>query len=135
MRRLYILLFLLLGNHAVAAQLTATQQLQTILNSYRSYQANFDQRTTSSQRQHITKRSQGRLYILKPGRFRWETDRPTQQIIIANGNVLWIYDKDLMQATRQTLKQQKQTDPASLLTGNVNQLGKLYRIELKKNRQ
>ena len=40
----------------------------------------------------------GKLYLQKPGKFRWDYSQPSEQLILADGKQIWFYDKDLQQA-------------------------------------
>lgn len=102
-------------------------ELNTLLNAYQTYQANFTQETYMEGGGPAQK-SSGRVMMMRPGKFRWETNQPTQQIVIANGDTLWIYDVDLQQATRQTIATQGGVNPAALLTGDVPTLIKQFAI-------
>ncbi|MFO1384235.1 MAG: outer membrane lipoprotein carrier protein LolA [Moraxella sp.] len=42
----------------------------------------------------------------RPNQFRWQIDGTASQLIVANGNTLWVYDKDLNQATKQSVSNQ-----------------------------
>ena len=53
----------------------------------------------------------------RPGKFRWTYDKPYEQIIVGDGEKLWIYDKDLNQVTRRNLDQALGSSPAALLAG------------------
>jgi len=44
-------------------------------------------------------RASGTLAVLRPGRFRWDYREPYRQLIVADGERLWIYDEDLEQVT------------------------------------
>ena len=39
----------------------------------------------------ITDTADGRIFIQRPGRMRWEYERPEEQIIITDGHQLWMY--------------------------------------------
>jgi outer membrane lipoprotein carrier protein len=104
----------------------ATQELSRLLNSYRTYQASFNQYIYNKNGQLIQS-SSGVVALARPGKFRWETLSPVHQIIIANGETLWIYDVDLAQAAKQKIGQ-RAGDPASLLTKNVESLLKQFFI-------
>ncbi len=43
--------------------------------------------------------SSGLMALKKPGQFRWETQEPMEQIVIADGQRLWVYDVLLEQVT------------------------------------
>ena len=61
----------------------------------------------------------GRLAILKPGRFRWQYEKPYAQLYIGNHQSVWHYEPDLMQAER--LGSLESVDPAvmRLLNGEL----------------
>ncbi|WP_264769745.1 outer membrane lipoprotein chaperone LolA [Coxiella burnetii] len=122
-----IFLFSLSG--IVSAQSDATTQLSQLLSNFRTYQANFNQITFDGQ-DRVIQQSHGRVMIMRPGRFRWETDSPTKQIIITNGKTLWVYDVDLSQATQQPLAQKTNINPASLLSGSVKDLKQKFTITI-----
>ncbi|MBI3068535.1 MAG: outer membrane lipoprotein carrier protein LolA, partial [Betaproteobacteria bacterium] len=54
----------------------------------------------------------------RPGKFRWEYEKPYEQVIVGDGTRLWIYDKDLNQVTVRKLEQAIGGSPAALLAGS-----------------
>lgn len=74
------------------------------------YQEVFDEGGNSIQR------SQGRLKLYRPGRFRWEYITPNAQLILADGRNLWIYDVELEQATVKPVTDMLGATPITLLT-------------------
>lgn len=112
---------------------TAIAELTQQLSAYQSYQANFTQSTYNRGGQ-LVQQSQGAVKIYRPGRFRWEIMRPVKQLIIANGNTLWVYDVDLAQASKQTLGQQG-LSPAVLLSSSVNDLAQKFTVHKLKNQE
>jgi outer membrane lipoprotein carrier protein len=68
------------------------------------------------------------MSVKRPGLFRWETLKPSNQLVTTNGNVLWIYDPDLMQATKQQLDTQVGNTPALLLSGDPRKLNESFVI-------
>ena len=107
---------------------TAAVELSQLLGAYKTYQASFKQVTYMGKRGRSQK-SSGRVMMMRPGKFRWETNSPTKQIVIANGNTLWIYDVELQQATREKLTSQGGVNPAALLTGDVSTLMKNFSVK------
>jgi len=65
----------------------------------------------------ITERATGTLTIERPDRFRWDYREPYQQVIVADGRRLWLYDADLQQVTVRTLEEGLGATPAMLLSG------------------
>lgn len=118
--------------HAAAVTHSAQQQLHQLLTSYTTYQASYLQRTYNAQGK-VMADNHGKTYIQRPGRFRWESSKPTSQILIANGQLLWVYDVDLQQATQRKLNQQNDT-LAQLMTGNPSKILSQYRVSLTSNK-
>ena len=80
------------------SQVQAVDGINTLiskLNSIKSLDCHFVQ-TVSSKNATISKTS-GQILLSRPGRFRWETREPSAQLIVADGQNLWIYDKELEQ--------------------------------------
>ncbi len=67
----------------------------------------------------------------RPGMFRWHTDQPMEQLLVSNGEKVWLYDPDLEQVTIQTLDQRLTHTPASLLSGDVSQIRENFEIDYK----
>ncbi|MGC1182251.1 outer membrane lipoprotein chaperone LolA [Legionella sp.] len=82
---------------------TPEQVLQGKLNSIRSMTASFNQVVKAHS--HVVSRSSGTMALQRPGRFRWQTKDPMAQLMIADGQRIWVYDTDLEQVT--VKKQQK----------------------------
>ena len=68
----------------------------------------------------------GTMQFSRPGRFRWEYDKPYEQTIVGDGSRLWIYDKDLNQVTVRKLDRALGASPAALLAGS-NEIEKTTR--------
>jgi outer membrane lipoprotein carrier protein len=64
-------------------------------------------------------RAVGTLWLRKPGRFRWEYSSP-QQLIVCDGERLWLYDADLAQVTVRKIQQSLSQTPAMLLAGQAH---------------
>ena len=69
----------------------------------------------------------GTMQFSRPGRFRWEYDRPYEQIIVSDGAKVWLYDKDLNQVTVRRLDRALGSSPAALLAGS-DDIEKSYRL-------
>ena len=61
--------------------------------------------------------AQGRVWMQRPGRFRWDYETPYRQLIVADGEHLWTYDEDLEQATVEPVDDALSSTPAMLLSG------------------
>jgi outer membrane lipoprotein carrier protein len=71
--------------------------------------------------------STGTMQFSRPGKFRWEYDKPYEQTIVGDGVKLWVYDKDLNQVTERKLDRALGASPAALLAGS-NEIDKSYNL-------
>jgi outer membrane lipoprotein carrier protein len=62
--------------------------------------------------------SSGRFVFQRPGRFRWIYDKPYEQLIVADGERLTLFDRDLNQVTIRRLQAALPSSPASILFGS-----------------
>lgn len=65
----------------------------------------------------VVRQTQGYFVFQRPGRFIWVTQKPYEQQLIANGNQLILWDKDLNQATFRPAGQALAATPAAILFG------------------
>lgn len=95
MKKILIAITLLFSTQLFAA--TAGDQLQSRLNGMKTMTANFKQVVKAKEREIST--SSGNMALQRPGRFRWLTKEPMEQLVVADGKKLWIYDVDLEQVS------------------------------------
>lgn len=110
---------------APASQADAVKQLNRLLSNTKSMSADFAQTTVAGKK---TTKFSGSMSVQRPNQFRWETKSPAEQLIVANGDTLWVYDKDLQQATKQSVGNQVGETPALLLSGDVNQINRNFTV-------
>lgn len=72
-------------------------KVQEKLNALRTMSANFSQVVKAKKKQ--VSQSSGTMALSRPGKFRWQTKNPMPQVVVADGNRLWVYDVDLEQVT------------------------------------
>jgi outer membrane lipoprotein carrier protein len=90
-------------------------QLRSFLTQTMSARGEFVQRVS---RNTSVQQSSGRFVFQRPGRFRWSYEKPYEQLIIADGERLTIFDRDLNQATIRKLQAALPSSPASILFGS-----------------
>ena len=95
--------------------------------------ADFEQRVIDGNEIEIQS-SRGRMWIMRPGRFRWDYQEPYEQQLVADGERLWSYDRDLEQVTVQTAAEVLTATPAMLLSGD-RPLGDVFDVHPLVNRQ
>lgn len=93
-------------------------RLQAFTDDLRSFTAEFDQ-TRYDENKEPVRESHGMAYLQRPGKFRWAYQEPYRQVIVADGERLWIYDADLEQVTVREAKQALATAPIMLLSGEA----------------
>ncbi|MBK1733553.1 outer membrane lipoprotein chaperone LolA [Thiococcus pfennigii] len=103
----------LVGAPARAADGAA--RLDGYLDGLTTLQADFHQVTFNSDRTQMLE-SDGRLYLERPGRFRWEYRTPFAQVIIADGKRVYVHDLELEQVYHRSQQAALRGTPALLLT-------------------
>ena len=107
---------LLIGLAATNARADAVDALRDFARSVKSGRAHFTQTVTSSDGDR-KKVSSGEFEFQRPNRFRFEYRKPFEQLIVSDGQKVWIYDADLNQASSRTLAKAVGATPAALLAG------------------
>jgi outer membrane lipoprotein carrier protein len=64
--------------------------------------------------------SSGSFAFSRPGKFRWEVKKPFEQLMVADGEKLFFFDKDLNQVTVKDLADAVGASPAMLLFGGTD---------------
>ncbi|MBA3582249.1 MAG: outer membrane lipoprotein chaperone LolA [Gammaproteobacteria bacterium] len=105
----------LFGNAYAGEGLERLKQYQ---NGLRTLSAEFTQTVFDQDAKQLDVAS-GKLALQKPGKFRWEYTQPYQQLIVADGKKLWIYDADLAQVTVKDMSSGLGAAPIALLTSEV----------------
>jgi outer membrane lipoprotein carrier protein len=116
MKKLLILLFITYLQSTWAQ--TPAEDVQTKLNAIRSMSASFDQVVTAGKRE--VSQTSGKMALVRPGRFRWETKSPLEQLVVADSKQLWVYDADLEQVTVKKQEKGLGGTPGLFLSGYNN---------------
>jgi outer membrane lipoprotein carrier protein len=124
MRNPILAALLLLPSLALGA---SVDSLKALLNETTTAKATFAQ-TVFDKNGKTLQRSTGTMAFSRPGRFRWEYNKPYEQSIVGDGTRLWIYDKDLNQVTVRKLDRALGASPAALLAGS-NEIEKTYALK------
>jgi outer membrane lipoprotein carrier protein len=112
---------------AATADTTTTAPTGTALDAYlaglSTWQGAFTQAVVDSRGKRVGT-GRGRLTIVRPGRFRWESAPDgaddAVQLLIADGRNLWFLDRDLDQATVKPQQEALPQSPAMLLAGGAD---------------
>lgn len=113
MKKHLIALTLLLSGIAHA---DAVDALRDFGRDVKSGKADFTQTVTSPDGKR-KKVSSGSFEFERPNRFRFAYAKPFEQVIVADGSKVWIFDADLNQASSRRLSDALGATPAALLAG------------------
>jgi outer membrane lipoprotein carrier protein len=94
----------------------AVDTLREFVRDVKSGQAAFTQTVTSADGVR-KKTSSGQFEFARPDRFRFAYLKPFEQLIVADGKKVWIFDPDLNQASSRKMSQALGATPAALLAG------------------
>jgi outer membrane lipoprotein carrier protein len=119
---------LLMASHAFAS---GTDQLKQFVSQVHSARGEFVQTeirapsnaqgasgTLSTQAAKGNTVSSGTFSFARPGKFIWQYQKPYEQLLQADGDKLYVYDKDLNQVTVRTLGGALGASPAAILFGS-----------------
>ena len=109
------------------AQAGAIDQLHRFLESTRTLRAEFAQ-IVIAKNGRKPQQSSGIVSISRPGKLRWEILKPYPQLVVGDGEKIWIYDQELQQVTIRKAGQAISGSPAALLAGN-NDLEKNFNLK------
>jgi len=104
-----------------------TDALQRFVDKVETLTATFQQ-VQKDEKGVVLSTSSGRLWLSRPGKFRWSYEKPYQQLIVSDGKELWQFDPDLTQAMVRPAGATLQGTPAQLLTDRAA-LDRHFRIE------
>lgn len=119
--------FLFVFSIVCRADDAALQRLTALLDPVKSLQANFVQTVTDADKK-VLQTSQGTIAVKRGNRLRWETTSPFSYLIVTDGAVMWRFDKDLDQATRQKFSGQLADTPALILSGETQRIKNNYDV-------
>lgn len=120
---------------ASVACASSLDTLEAFLKSTKSGRADFTQVVTppakAGQSTARSKTSTGQFSFVRPTRFRFDYIKPFPQVIVADGQTLWLYDADLEQVTARKQAQALGSTPAALVATAVdlNALQKEFSLE------
>jgi outer membrane lipoprotein carrier protein len=110
--RLFALVLLALAS--TGAHAAAREKLDVFSRDIQGLSANFSQRVFSSDGV-LKESSSGTVKLQAPRQFRWEYLKPFPQLLVADGDHIWIYDPDMEQVTVRQQSLEEQNSPLAML--------------------
>lgn len=108
----------LLAAASAAAQADAVDTLREFVREAKTGRAAFTQ-TVSSPDGAKKRSSSGRFEFARPDRFRFAYAKPFEQLIVGDGQKVWLYDADLNQVSVRPMEGALGATPAALLAGTA----------------
>lgn len=105
---------------------TGISELKAFIAQTKTAEAHFNQMVLDKAGK-VKQQTQGTMAFSRPGKFRWAYDKPYEQLIVGDGNKIYLYDVDLAQVTIKKLDATLGSSPAALLAGN-NEIEKFYNL-------
>lgn len=114
---------------AGAAQASALEQFKSFVASTKAAKGEFSQRQIKNMdgSNKVSSAASGTFVFARPGKFVWTYLKPYEQLLQADGEHLYIYDKDLNQVTVKKLGDAIGSSPAAILFGS-NDLDKNFTL-------
>lgn len=102
-------------------------ELQARLEALESFDSAFHQAVYSADGSEL-QAMDGHLSVTRRGEVRWQTEAPYEQLLVADGESIWLYDPDLEQVTVRPFRRNIAETPAMLLIGDTGRLAEEYRV-------
>ena len=110
MRRLPLAALVAASLAVGSAQAGARDDLDAFTRDLKGLRGDFTQRVYDL-RGKVKETSSGSVALSAPRLFRWEYEKPYPQLIVADGEFVWIYEPDLQQATKRPQDAEEQKSP------------------------
>ncbi|MGM0833026.1 outer membrane lipoprotein chaperone LolA [Halomonas qaidamensis] len=105
----------------------AAERLTERLDPLENYQATFEQQILDGGGERLQS-ARGEMWLSRPGMLRWEVEAPYSQVVVSDGEDVYLYDPDLEQVTVQAMDDRVTHTPALLLSGSANDLTASYDV-------
>ena len=115
MKSLSLAFVLTLAMSAVA-DAASLERLRAFIRDTQTAKTSFTQ-TVTDRSGRVVQRSNGEFALSRPGKFRWTVDKPYRQVVVGDGERVWIYDEDLNQVVVRRAGDAIGSTPAALLAG------------------
>lgn len=108
---------LVLAGGAVAAEAATIDRLRAFVRDTQTARTQFTQ-TILDKSGRPGAAASGEFLLERPGKFRWTVTKPYKQLLVGDGERVWIFDEDLNQVIVRRLGDALGATPAALLSGN-----------------
>jgi outer membrane lipoprotein carrier protein len=102
---------------ASVADAATLDRLRAFVRETQTARAQFTQ-TVVDRNGRPMKSANGTFELSRPGKFRWNVEKPYKQLVVGDGQRVWVYDEDLNQVIVRNVGDALGGTPAALLSGN-----------------
>jgi outer membrane lipoprotein carrier protein len=116
-RSMQMLAALVLSGSVSVADAATLDRLRAFVRETQTARAQFTQ-TVVDKNGRSVKSANGTFELSRPGKFRWNVEKPYKQLLVGDGQRVWVYDEDLNQVIVRKVGDALGGTPAALLSGN-----------------
>ena len=116
-QRLVMAAALVLTSFASLGHAATLDRLRAFVRETQTARAQFTQ-TVVDRNGRAMKSANGTFELSRPGKFRWNVEKPYKQLLVGDGQRVWVYDEDLNQVIVRKVGDALGGTPAALLSGN-----------------
>ncbi len=99
------------------AEPATLDRLRAFVRDTQTARAQFTQ-TNVDRNGRVTQSATGEFLLERPGKFRWTVAKPYKQLLVGDGQRVWVFDEDLNQVIVRRMGEALGATPAALLSGN-----------------
>ncbi|WP_460101943.1 outer membrane lipoprotein chaperone LolA [Sessilibacter sp. MAH4] len=114
---------------AVDVDQNLISSLKALLTPLANSKGKFEQ-SLYDQTGQLIQDSSGNYALKQPGKFRWDTLEPFPQVLVSNGETIWLYDPDLDQVTIKPFSAQADQLPIRIISGDYSVLENEFDVRL-----
>jgi outer membrane lipoprotein carrier protein len=103
----------------LTANAGGVDRLKAFFQSTHAVRAQFHQTVSDNQGRKLQE-VDGSMQLQRPGKFRWDYNKPYVQEIVGDGEKVWLFDPELNQVTVRAMSKTLGSSPAALLAGSAD---------------
>ncbi|MDR2874955.1 MAG: outer membrane lipoprotein chaperone LolA [Methylobacillus sp.] len=122
----------LLAIFAITARADEVQTFKNFFQDTTAMRAKFHQTVLDNLGRKVQEVN-GTMQLQRPGKFRWDYEKPYVQMIVSDGKQVWMHDPELNQVTVRALDKVIGSSPAALLAGS-KEIDKVFNLQSANNK-
>lgn len=123
------LIVTLISLFSLSVQSDPVVKLNELMSAMSTLQVDFSLEIRNQDNNELIDNNTGKLTVKRPGFFHVHTREPFEQLLISDQQVIWSYDVELEQATREAVDERLQQTPFLLLSGDAEAIRANFTIQ------